>query len=60
MIDQVLVLFQKSGGEFVQAALISLATTSSSGHDFMMIKIRVQETFWVMDPIQHQQQVEVR
>ena len=60
MIDQVLVLFQKSGREFVQAVVILVATTRSSGHDFMMIKIRVQEMLWVMDPIQHQQLVGVR
>jgi hypothetical protein len=54
MINQVLVLFQKSGMEFVQAARILDVITRSSEHDFTMKEIKVQETIMVMAPIQHQ------
>ncbi|MCI23741.1 hypothetical protein A2U01_0044923, partial [Trifolium medium] len=55
----VLVLFQKSGGEFVQAAVTSVATTRSSEHDAtLVVRVRMQEIILVMEPMWHQQYVE--
>jgi hypothetical protein len=60
MTNQVLVLFQKSGGGFVQAVLTSLATRRSLEHAFTASEMIVQETQMVMEPTHHQQPAEVR